>query len=44
MRGALLAFLVLVVPAEGSAQATHTQKLLTPETALKAAQAALKKG
>lgn len=37
---ALLAFLVLQ---NARAQATFTQKILTPETALKAAQAALKK-
>ena len=43
MRAATLVFLALVIPADALAQATHTQKLLTPETALKAAQAALKK-
>jgi uncharacterized protein GlcG (DUF336 family) len=43
VRGALLAILFLAVPADAWPQATHTQKVLTPETALKAAQAALKK-
>ena len=43
MRAAILVFLAFVVPPDALAQPTHTQKLLTPETALKAAQAALKK-
>ncbi len=43
MRPALLALLLSVLPAAVLAQATHTIKLLTPDTALKAAQAALKK-
>jgi uncharacterized protein GlcG (DUF336 family) len=44
VRGAfLLLFLVSVVPPDALAQATFTQRVLTPETALKAAQAALKK-
>ncbi len=42
MRAALLAILFLAAPADASAQ-TFTQKILTPETALKAAQAALGK-
>ena len=42
MRGFFL-LLFLVVPPDASAQAVHTLKVLTPETALKAAQAALKK-
>lgn len=43
MRAAVLFCLAVVVPPDAPAKATHTQKLLTPETALKAAQAALKK-
>jgi uncharacterized protein GlcG (DUF336 family) len=43
VRAAVLVFLACVVPPDALAQSTHTQKLLTPETALKAAQAALKK-
>ena len=44
MRGVfLLLFLYFVVAPDALAQATFTQKVLTPETALKAAQAALKK-
>src|SRR5262245_3242229 len=45
VRGAAATLLIvfLAVPPDASAQATHTQKLLTPETALKAAQAAFKK-
>lgn len=43
MRAVFLVFLVSVVPPDALAQATFTQKALTPETALKAAQAALKK-
>jgi uncharacterized protein GlcG (DUF336 family) len=42
MKPVLLACLALL-PLAAQAQATHTIKLLTPETALKAAQAALKK-
>ena len=42
MRGLVLLLVIAVAP-DAFAQATHTQKLLTPETALKAAQAALKK-
>jgi uncharacterized protein GlcG (DUF336 family) len=45
MKPVLLACLALLalLPLAAQAQATHTIKLLTPETALKAAQAALKK-
>jgi uncharacterized protein GlcG (DUF336 family) len=43
VRAAILIFLACLVPPDALAQPTHTQKLLTPETALKAAQAALKK-
>ena len=43
MRAAVLVFLACVAPPDALAQSTHTQKLLTPETALKAARAALKK-
>jgi len=43
VRAAALAFLILAAPPDAWAQATHTLKVLTPETALKAAQAALKK-
>jgi len=43
MKAAVLAFSLAVLPATVLAQATHTVKLLTPDTALKAAQAALKK-
>ncbi len=39
----LLALALLLAPALASAQATFTVRVLTPETALKAAQAALKK-
>lgn len=43
MKPALLVLLLAVLPAAALAQGTHTIKLLTPDTALKAAQAALKK-
>jgi uncharacterized protein GlcG (DUF336 family) len=43
MRAALAVLLLAVLPAAALAQGTHTIKLLTPDTALKAAQAALKK-
>ena len=43
MKPALLIVLLSVLPAAALAQGTHTIKLLTPDTALKAAQAALKK-
>jgi uncharacterized protein GlcG (DUF336 family) len=43
VKGFFLLFLALVAPPDALAQATFTQKTLTPETALKAAQAALKK-
>ncbi|HEX5091246.1 MAG TPA: heme-binding protein [Burkholderiales bacterium] len=43
MKAAVLAFSLAVLPAAALAQATHTIKLLTPDTAVKAAQAALKK-
>jgi uncharacterized protein GlcG (DUF336 family) len=43
MKPALLSFCLAVFPFAASAQGTHSIKLLTPETALKAAQAALKK-
>jgi len=42
MKTAVLAISLAVLPAVALAQATHTVKLLTPDTALKAAQAALK--
>lgn len=43
MKPALFVLLLAVLPAAALAQGTHTIKLLTPDTALKAAQAALKK-
>jgi uncharacterized protein GlcG (DUF336 family) len=43
VRGAVLALLFLLAPPDAGAQATYAQRVLTPETALKAAQAALKK-
>lgn len=43
MKPALLMLLLSVLPAAALAQGTHAIKLLTPDTALKAAQAALKK-
>ena len=43
MKAALIALSLVVLPAVALAQATHTVKLLTPDTALKAARAALKK-
>jgi uncharacterized protein GlcG (DUF336 family) len=43
MRSALAVVFFAVLPAAALAQATHAVKLLTPDTALKAAQAALKK-
>jgi uncharacterized protein GlcG (DUF336 family) len=43
MKPALLVLLLSVLPGAALAQGTHTIKLLTPDTALKAAQAALKK-
>jgi uncharacterized protein GlcG (DUF336 family) len=43
MKRALLCILFALSPLAASAQGTHTIKLLTPDTALKAAQAALKK-
>jgi len=43
MKAALVALSLVVLPAAALAQATHTVKLLTPDTALKAARAALKK-
>jgi uncharacterized protein GlcG (DUF336 family) len=43
VRGLVLALLFLVAPPDAHAQATFTQRILTPDTALKAAQAALKK-
>jgi len=43
MKSALVALFLAVLPAAALAQATHNVKLLTPDTALKAAQAALKK-
>jgi uncharacterized protein GlcG (DUF336 family) len=39
----VFAFLLGLIPPQAVAQATFTQKILTPEAALKAAQAALKK-
>ena len=43
MRPALLFVCLGILPLAASAQGTHSIKLLTPDTALKAAQAALKK-
>jgi uncharacterized protein GlcG (DUF336 family) len=43
MKPALLLLCLAIVPFAAAAQGTHSIKLLTPETALKAAQAALKK-
>jgi len=43
MKPALLLLCLGILPLAASAQGTHSIKLLTPETALKAAQAALKK-
>jgi uncharacterized protein GlcG (DUF336 family) len=43
MKPAVLALLLSVLPVAALAQGTHTIKLLTPDAALKAAQAALKK-
>jgi uncharacterized protein GlcG (DUF336 family) len=43
MKAALAVLLLAALPAAAPAQGTHTIKLLTPDTALKAAQAALKK-
>ena len=43
MKAALWFLLLGIFPLAASAQGTHTIKLLTPDTALKAAQAALKK-
>jgi uncharacterized protein GlcG (DUF336 family) len=43
MKPALLLLCLAIFPLAASAQGTHSIKLLTPETALKAAQAALKK-
>ena len=43
MKPALLLLCLAIIPLAASAQGTHSIKLLTPETALKAAQAALKK-
>jgi uncharacterized protein GlcG (DUF336 family) len=43
MKRALICFLFALSPLAAQAQGTHTIKLLTPDTALKAAQAALKK-
>jgi uncharacterized protein GlcG (DUF336 family) len=43
MKPALLLLCLAICPLAASAQGTHSIKLLTPETALKAAQAALKK-
>lgn len=42
MKSALLMLSLAVLPAAALAQATHNVKLLTPDTALKAARAALK--
>jgi len=42
MKTALIALSLAVLPAAALADGTHTIKLLTPDTALKAAQAALK--
>ncbi|HJS36831.1 MAG TPA: heme-binding protein [Burkholderiales bacterium] len=43
MKPALVCLLLAAFPLAAQAQGTHTIKLLTPDTALKAAQAALKK-
>jgi len=43
MKPALLLLCLAIFPLAASAQGTHSIKLLTPDTALKAAQAALKK-
>jgi len=43
MKPVLLSLCLGILPLAASAQGTHSIKLLTPETALKAAQAALKK-
>ena len=43
MKPTLLCLLLAAFPLAAPAQGTHTIKLLTPDTALKAAQAALKK-
>jgi len=43
MKSALVVLSLAVLPAVAMGQATHNVKLLTPDTALKAAQAALKK-
>ena len=43
MKPSLLLLCLAIFPLAASAQGTHSIKLLTPETALKAAQAALKK-
>lgn len=43
MKRALICLLFALSPLAASAQGTHSIKLLTPDTALKAAQAALKK-
>ena len=43
MKPALLVLCFAALPLAASAQSTHSIKLLTPDTALKAAQAALKK-
>jgi len=43
MRHALLLVIFTALPLAAAAQGTHTIRLLTPDTALKAAQAALKK-
>ena len=43
MKPTLLLLCLGILPVAASAQGTHSIKLLTPETALKAAQAALKK-
>ena len=43
MKPALLALCLAVLPPAAAAAGTHSIKLLTPETALKAAQAAMKK-
>jgi len=43
MKAALLAACLAFLPVAAQAQGTHSIKLLTPETALKAAQSALKK-
>jgi uncharacterized protein GlcG (DUF336 family) len=43
MKPALFVLLLAALPLAAAAQGTHAIKLLTPETALKAAQAALKK-